>query len=467
MIAKTKSKKLDRYAVKYVSLKDIKPSPENEKVYGEVEHDEAMDHLVDSIRRKGLAEPLLLTADGFILSGHRRYYALRFLRVKEVPVRIDQGVRRKNNCNYLRELTEYNPQRVKSVGTILREALLRDNDVVDTYAAIEERRESELEVEADFMDVDGCKTITPISDRRQEFLEAVKQVIEELREFHPLSIRQIHYRLLNNPPLKQKPKRSKYGANHYRYKNDTSSYNSLIDLLKPARYHGHISMKCIDDPTRPQKSFGGYTSVQQFVHSEVDGFLTGFHRNRQQDQPRHIEVFGEKNTLYKILVHACQPFYVPLNIGRGFCSIPVWRDMASRFRASGKEAMTLIIVSDFDPEGLCLADDAIRSLELQDVPVNGCRVAVTREQIDELGLVQDFNPAKDTSKHYDAFVERTGDTKTWECESLPPNFIVEQVQAAIQANMAMDIYEDICDREELDCEELCGIREQIAEQLAF
>ena len=83
-------------------------------------------------------------------------------------------------------------------------------------------------------------------------------------------------------------------------------------------------MTCIDDPTRPQRTWGGFDSVVQFVQQEVDGFLVGYHRDRQQDQPRHIEVFAEKNTLYRIVERVCAEFYVPFSIGRGFCSIPVW-----------------------------------------------------------------------------------------------------------------------------------------------
>jgi len=217
---------------------------------------------------------------------------------------------------------------------------------------------------------------------------------------------------LNDPPLKQTPRRSKFNPEHYRYRNDRDSYNSLVDLLTSARYHGQVSMTCIDDPTRPQKTWGGFESVSEFVSQETDNFLLGFHRDRQQDQPRHIEVFGEKATLYRIIERACAEYYVPFSIGRGFCSIPVWRDIARRFRESGKRCMTLIIVSDYDPEGLELADDAIRSLGLHGVPVDGHRIAVTGEQIEELGLAEDFNPAKETSSRFNSFVERTGDTKT-------------------------------------------------------
>ena len=114
-----------------------------------------------------------------------------------------------------------------------------------------------------------------------------------------------------------------------------------------------------------------------------------------------------------------------------------------------------------------MADDAIRSLELHGVPIDGHRIAVTRDQIDELGLAEDFNPAKDTSSRYAAFVERTGGTKTWEVEALPPEYLVQQIKAAIEANMDMEVYERVCEQEEDNCAELCRIREQIASQLEF
>ncbi len=457
---------VDRYKVHWVPIDSIQPSPENDDIYGEIEHDAAMSGLIASIEAKGIEEPILVTLDDFILSGHRRYYACEYLGWDSVPVSY-RNIRREGHPRFHAELTQYNPQRIKSVGAVLKEAMLRDNDPEDTYAAIEEQQEASLHVDAEFMVVQGAKSVDAISDRRMEFLKAVQKVIENMRRYWPLSIRQIHYKLLNKPPLKQTPKRSKFSPDKYRYKNDQSSYDSLVDLLTSARYHGQISMTAIDDPTRPVKTYRGYTSVADFIQNEISGFLTGFHRSKQQGQERHIEVFAEKNTLYRIVERACQPYYVPFSIGRGFSSIPVWRDMARRFRTSGCKAMTLIIVSDYDPEGLELADDAVRSLALHGIQVDGHRVAVTREQIDELGLAGDFNPAKESSSRYTSFVDRTGGTETWEVEALPPDFLLAQIKAAIEANMDMDVYERVCQQEREDCSQLCAIRKEIASSMEF
>lgn len=457
-----------RYRVEYLPVGEIQPSPENDDLYGEIQRDEQMVNLIDSIRRRGLEEPLLLTDDGFILSGHRRFHAVQELGWPEVPVRVCHDIRRHRSLDYHRDLMEYNPQRIKTAGSLLKEALLRDESPDDTYAAIEARNAAAMHVDADFMVVDGAKNVEPVSDRKREFLEAAQHVINDLHNYWPLSIRQIHYRLLNKPPLKLTPKRSKFPAEHYRYRNDAESYGALIRLLMSARYHGEVSMTCIDDPTRPQKTFGGWENLSEFLHSEVNCFLTGYHRNRQQEQPRHIEVFAEKNTLMNIVDRACAEYYVPYSLGRGFCSIPVWRDINKRFRRSGRERMTLIVVSDHDPEGLELADDAIRSLsDLWGIPVDGHRVAVTRDQIDERGLAEDFNPAKVTSSRFRKFVERTGSVKSWEVEALDPDYIVEQIKAAIEANMDMEAYKSVCDQEEQDCAQLSRIRRDIATGLCF
>lgn len=458
----------DRYRVVRVPVDEINPSPENDDLYGEIEHDEQMDALIDSIEKRGLEEPLILTADNRILSGHRRYYAVSYLDWETVPCRYRENIRWDNTTDYHTLLAEYNPQRIKSVGSLLKEALLRDQNPEDTYDAIREHREAAVVVDVDFMAVDREKSVRAISDKKKPFLAAVQHVVEKLQPHWPLSIRQIHYNLLNKPPLISTPKRSSKDAEHYRYCNDKSSYTALVELLKSARYGGHIPMSCIDDRTRPQLVHRGFESVSQYVQQEVRGFLTGYHRDRQLDQPRHLEIFAEKNTVYGLLERTAKDYYVPLSAGRGFCSTPVWRDMAKRFRESAKAAMTLIIISDYDPEGLELVDDAVRKLrDLWNVPIDGHRVAVTQDQIDELQLAEDFNPAKESSSRFRAFVERTGGEKTWELEALPPDYLIEQVKAAIESNMNMDIFRQVVEQEREDAGKLWHIKQRIAGAMQF
>ncbi len=64
-------------------------------------------------------------------------------------------------------------------------------------------------------------------------------------------------------------------------------------------------------------------------------------------------------------------------------------------------------------------------------------------------------------------IEKTGGTRTWEVEALSPAYVVEQVKAAIEANMDMEIFEGICEEEQDDCDELCRIKEELAEQMGI
>lgn len=459
--------KASEYKVEIVPITSIQPSPENDDVYGEIEHDDQMRLLIESIDKRGLEEPIIVSSDGFIISGHRRYYACAQLELEKIPVRRKPYSRSSKLSEWPKVLTEYNPQRIKRTATLLKEAMLRFSDQ-DATSLLRDWKSSSVEVDAEFLEVGGCKFVSDVSDKKQGFLIAAKTVIDGLKRFWPLSVRQVHYKLLNNPPLITEPKRSKYDKEHYRYRNDKRSYDALIELLKQARYHGHVSMNCIDDPTRPVYEWGGFADAAEFINSEINGFLSDYHRNRQLDQPRHIEVFGEKNTLLRILYPICEEYNVPLTLLRGYGSIPTWRDMSRRFKRSKKSAMTLIIASDFDPEGMDLADDAVRSLrDLFNVPVDYHRVAVKRDQIDELGLAKDHNPAKADSSRLNAFIELTGGTDTWELEALPPDYLQDQVRAAIEANMDMGIYDSVVEQEYADAEYLNEVRHEIAENLTL
>jgi hypothetical protein len=109
-----KDRVLAKYKLELVPIDQIKSSPENDELYGEMLHDEQMVRLIDSIRSRGLGDPLLLSKDNFILSGHRRFYAISQLGWTKAPCYFS-NFRRKGNAEFHSVLAEYNPQRVKTV----------------------------------------------------------------------------------------------------------------------------------------------------------------------------------------------------------------------------------------------------------------------------------------------------------------------------------------------------------------
>jgi hypothetical protein len=102
----------------------LKPSPENDALYRPVSMDDPeVIRLAESIKQRGLLEPIIITEDNYILSGHRRRVACMLAGVKEVPVRVHSI--RHNDPEFLPLLRECNRQRTKSFDEILRETKSR------------------------------------------------------------------------------------------------------------------------------------------------------------------------------------------------------------------------------------------------------------------------------------------------------------------------------------------------------
>lgn len=208
-----------------------------------------------------MREPIVVTLDGFILSGHRRRCAALVAGVPTVPVR-HESVRRKGknglvNPAFVVLLREHNRQRDKSLDEKLREELVTVSPA-DAYSALLRHRAAQTWAsetwDADTIDIRGVTRRAEITDAKEPFLQAILAVIEAQRNFLPLSDRRIHYWLLNDPPLRhaQKP--------DSRYRNDKKSYKSLVELLTRARLSGRIPMHVISDDTRPHETWDATTT---------------------------------------------------------------------------------------------------------------------------------------------------------------------------------------------------------------
>ena len=454
-----KSELLRRYAVRLVPIEQIKPSPENEEIYGPIDFDTdpALQSTSDSIKRLGLEEPLILTADYYILSGHRRFVVLQHLGWKEVPVRFSK-IRRDESTDYHRLLAEYNPQRIKSVASLLSEQFLKSETHVsdDDFHA---RHYEKAEVEAEFITVEGSKEIKPIGERRSEFLKAAVTVINQLRAFWPLTVRQVHYKLLNNPPLTQVTTNRN---ERWRYKNDLDSYNKLSDLLVSARYLGHVPLAALDDPTRISRAYEFLTwdSIAQFIQDETNGFLTGYQRHRLEGQRNHVELLIEKNTLINIVEPVANKFMLPLSVNRGYGNPSLWHKMEMRWHKSRAERFILLTISDHDPEGFDLIDDATRSLrDLHDVSLEVVRVGLTMEQIETQEAPPAF--AKEKSSRLKQYVRRTGSKECWEVESIDPEFLQSEVHDAVLSVLDVEQLNAVQQRQAAEQAQVAAIRRRL------
>jgi hypothetical protein len=107
-----------------IPVDDILPSPENSELYRPVtSDDDATIALADSIGLNGILEPIVISADNYIISGHRRHCGARIAGLREVPCRnlkIRRGKGETASDEFLKLLREHNRQRVKSRDEFLR-----------------------------------------------------------------------------------------------------------------------------------------------------------------------------------------------------------------------------------------------------------------------------------------------------------------------------------------------------------
>jgi len=94
-----------------IKLSKLKPNPVNDEIYSSTD----LTDLKNSIKYNGQLEPICVNKKNMIISGHRRFYAIKQLGIKECEVSVQ---------DYKSEiigLIEHNRHRVKSVQDILNE----------------------------------------------------------------------------------------------------------------------------------------------------------------------------------------------------------------------------------------------------------------------------------------------------------------------------------------------------------
>jgi DNA modification methylase len=100
-------------------VSDIKPHPKNSEIYDLSN----INDLVKSIDEVGLLQPLILNKNNQILSGHRRFEAIKILKWEEVNVEV-RDISENETELYL---VHFNKQRVKSTKEILSEYDVLEN----------------------------------------------------------------------------------------------------------------------------------------------------------------------------------------------------------------------------------------------------------------------------------------------------------------------------------------------------
>lgn len=441
----------------FLKTEHIHPSPENDEIYGAVDTiaNEFIDFAND-IARNGIREPIVLSADCYILSGHRRFAAAKLVGLQEVPVRWITSISRSEytSTDWKRQLISYNQQRVKSAAVRLKEAALQvDPDIA--YQQHCSDRDQQHSKELTTLKVRTKKRRSKISKGKMEMLQAAVRVIESLKEYWPLSLRQVHYQLLNDPPIMNTTSRKEKS----RYENTRNCYSNLSKVLTQARVEGLVSWEWNEDQTRPVNNLRFQVDAAQFFSDEFHNFLRGYHRDLLQSQLDHVELIVEKLTAQNIILPIAKKYCVPMTVGRGYCSLGPRKEMVERFRKSGKRKLILLVASDFDPDGDEIAESFVRSIrdDFGVSDVTGSKILLRADQAKEWQLPANME-AKMSSSRFKQFVEDHNSTQVFELEAVSPSVMQAAVEEGIRAAIDIEAFEREVQAERADAVRLAAMK---------
>ena len=391
--------------------------------------------LVQSIREKGVEAPLLVSQDSYIVSGHQRQQGAIVTKRFIVPI-IYLNLRRSDHTSdqWLAILREHNTGRDKSFDELVREKLV-DIDPDEAVAQIvdDQVRRSRSRVET--IDIGTREMIRyGVSAVKRPMVDAVLQVLENLQDYLPVSLRAVHYRLVDKTLFRNTRERTLY-------QNDLASYKDLSDLLTRLRLSEVVPWDSICDETRPVLTWACWRNAADFIAQKSDRFLVGYARDLMQSQRKHFEIVVEKLTVQNFVRPVASRFCIPLVVMRGNSGIDARYKMVKRFNASGKSKLFLLCLGDCDPDGDSIVESTLRSLrdDFRVKNVEGVRVAMRHDQADSLHLPHMLQ-AKTKSSNYRAFVEKHGRTDCYELEAVEPDIQQQWLDTAIRGVIDVEAY---------------------------
>lgn len=435
----------------------------NGKIYKPIDpKSERVQALAKSIRAEGLLQPLHITTDNVIVSGHTRAVACYVAGLEIVQVIREPFA--STVPNFAALLVAHNDQRLKSPQEQIKEAIA-SIDANDAHNKLLAARRTVTQQQYQRLSANGLRIIgtssnaakrSGISEAKMSMLKAAIGVLEKYREYWPLTLRQVHYRMLSLYILRHANKPESI------YDNTQNAYKDLSDLLTRARLTGELPWESLHDPTRPFVPWRQWDSVGDYTKEQFKQFLTGYKRNLLIGQPSYVELVVEKIAAQDIAERAAGMYHVPVGVGRGYTSATSLEETAERFRASGKDHFTLLIAGDLDPEGENIVETWDKHLHYEHgidrSALHVVKVGVNPEHVQQYNLSP--LPTKESSSRQKAFVAKHGDA-AYELEAFEPDVLQNIMRDSIRSVIDLNIFAEQQRRESEDARYLMALREKL------
>jgi hypothetical protein len=256
-------------------------------------------------------------------------------------------------------------------------------------------------------------------------LNKVQEVLNELQDYKPLTLRQVYYQLVGKGYIENK----------------SSQYGMLSNLLKWARIDGHINWNDIEDRVRAFKDLRGFDNREDFMRQELEGFLNGYRRDLLQTQDKYMEIWIEKDALSSIFVRVAREYTIPVVVCRGFSSVSFLNEFCDRLRFYNDKKPVMLYFGDLDPSGMEMltAMEITLRQELNAPWIEFKRIALLEEDISTYKLPHNPKALKRTDTRANKHLAAYGELAV-ELDALRPDVLEQKIRSAIESELDIDAF---------------------------
>jgi hypothetical protein len=263
------------------------------------------------------------------------------------------------------------------------------------------------------------------SDRTIEIVERAHAV---LQAEHPMTLRQVFYRLVSVRVLE----------------NRQADYRRLGRILTVARERDEIPWEWIVDRSRQEYEPDAFKDPAAFGKVVAHAYR----RDYWAEQPCYVEIWTEKDAVMGSIKALTDELGITVRVGRGFNSATNSHEMAKLFSRLGK-SIRVFYLGDHDPSGVCIEEVAWKRLWENigrlvmrgegTLPHATCeRLAIFRDDIERFGLPPLRIKVSDSRAR--SFLRKHG-PECVELDALPVTELRRRVRAAIEDLIDKDAWD--------------------------
>lgn len=250
--------------------------------------------------------------------------------------------------------------------------------------------------------------------------ELYERALEILQAEHPVTLRQLFYRLVSVGVLR----------------NAQAEYQRLGALMTRAREAGKIARSWIVDHVRATLKPSSWSGLGDFADTVPEAYRNDFWASLDD----HVELFVEKDAVAGTIQPVTNEYDVALRVCRGYASVSFAGEIADEWSRIEKPIFAYYC-GDFDPSGFDIERDLRAKLErysgraherdenwADETNFVWKRLGIVDDDFAEFDLIE--LPVKPKDKRAAGFLDRHGN-RCAEIDALSPSELRRRVKAAV------------------------------------